>query len=154
MTQEQELQEVLKKNLPQQVSEVLRERLTQADRDAGKVKSLEAEIKLANEQSDYFKEQLEEYKKLDVRNALLESREKELETEKTNLEIEKLRYKLSVEIEKNEFTKSVALGLVRNTSYRKDMFNSKTIPSYTDANGNYQNGGVESTHNSETTTQE
>jgi DNA repair exonuclease SbcCD ATPase subunit len=125
MELEKEIQESIKKNLPQQVSDVLKARLEQADKDAARVKTLEKEVKDLEEQEEVFKSTIKEYNKLDERNSLLESRGKELETKERNLEIEQLKYQLSAEKDKTTFSQSVALGLVRNIEYRKNIFDSE-----------------------------
>ena len=138
-TQEQGLQEVLKKNLPQHVGEALRERLEQADRDASELATQKDRVKnLEAKEKDYLNE-LENYKQFDTRNALLEISKKELETERNILELEKLKYQLQSEKDKTEFTKTVALGLVRNTEYRKTIFDSENLggAGVVDGQGNY-----------------
>lgn len=139
MTLEQELQESIKKNLPQQVGEVLKERLEQADRDAKRVLSLEKEVKNLEEQEEVFKGIIEDYKKFDARNTDLDSREKTLEDKIIKLEIEQLKYQLSAEKDKTVFSQNLAMGLVRNTEYRKTIFDSENVGGtpVIDGQGNY-----------------
>lgn len=125
MTQEQEFQEVIKKNLPQQVGEVLKGRLEQADKDASEVKRLNVLLNKCADDKANLEERIEKYQQFDTRNSLLEAAEKQLETERNKFELEKLSYQLAAEKDKTEFTKSVALGLVRNTEYRKTIFDSE-----------------------------
>lgn len=133
---EKEFQELIKKNLPQHVGEALKERLEQADKDAYALEKVREEVKNLLAQEDVFKETIKEYQKLDERNALLEEREKAITQVEINKEVEKLKYQLEAEKEKTEFTKSVTMGLVRNTEYRKDIFDSETSGQpYTDGQG-------------------
>jgi len=136
---EQELQESIKKNLPQQVGDVLKERLAQADRDTITIKDQQEKLAEANSQIDYLQKEIRQYKQFDERNTLLESREKELETERNTLELEKLKYQLQAEKDKTQFSQNVALGLVRNTEYRKTIFDSedKGGLGVIDGQGNY-----------------
>ena len=139
MTQEQELQEVLKKNLPQHVGDTLKARLEQADKDEKTVKTLEGTISNLNKEISEFKDIIRKYQKLDERYEALNSREKELETKERNLEIETLKYQLQSEKDKTAFSQKVASGLVRNTEYRKTIFDSenKGGMGVMDSNGMY-----------------
>jgi hypothetical protein len=136
-TLEKELQESIKKNLPQQVGETLKLRLDQADADAKQVQSLE---KLSLQLSKDLTEahvKIEEYKLLDKRNSELDSRQKSLEKEERNLQLQRLTYELQAEKDKTEFTKSVALGLVRNLEYRKNTFDNENQAGYNGVNGQW-----------------
>ena len=139
MNQELELklQNAIKESLPQQVGEELKKVLEKAKKDEEELRiaknsiiSLEADVK-------GLKDVLEKYKQFGNRNAALDAREKELNEKERSLKIEELEYKLNSEKEKTEFTKGVALGLVRNTEYRKDIFNNKHQMGYTDENGKW-----------------
>lgn len=136
MTQEQEIQEVIKKNLPQHVGETLKTRLEQADKDAKSVKELTVRIDTLNQEVMKANEKIETYKEFDLRNGLLDSREKELETEKNKIELEKLKYQLQSEKDKTAFSQNLAMGLVRNTEYKKTIFDSESggMP-FVDSNG-------------------
>lgn len=135
----EEIQEIIKKNLPQQVGETLKARLEEADQLEIKLRQVEEKIKNLSLSEGFLREELSKYRKLDERNSTLESREKELETKERNLEIETLKYQLQSEKDKIEFTKSIAQGLVRNTEYRKQVYDSDSVhrDGYTDSNGNW-----------------
>lgn len=132
-----EFQEIIKKNLPAQVGDVLKERLEQADKDVKLIDSL----RVANE--SYVKKIQElnlivdGYKEFDERNLNLEKREKEVSERERQQEIEKLKYQLESEKNKTEFTKEVALKLVRNTEYRNNIFDSEFKDGYYDHNNNW-----------------
>lgn len=127
MELEKEIQESIKKNLPQQVGEVLKQRLEQADKDNAEVKRLINLVEQYTSDKENLEKQIYEYQKFDKRNASLDSREKELETEKNSLELEKLKYQLQSEKDKTTFSQSVALGLVRNIDYRKTIFDTENL---------------------------
>jgi hypothetical protein len=127
MELEKEIQESIKKNLPQQVSEVLRVRLEQADKDAKKVREVESRVDCLNQEVMRANEKLLLYKEFDTRNSLLESAQKELETERNSLELEKLKYQLQAEKDKTQFSQNLAMGLVRNTEYKKTIFDSENV---------------------------
>lgn len=125
MELEKEFKEIIKKNLPQHVGEALKERLEQADKDAIDIVAYKSRIEQLVQESAKQQTRILEYKKADERNSLLDSREKELETKERNLKIEQLTYQLETEKDKVEYTKSVALGLVRNTQFRKNILDSE-----------------------------
>lgn len=59
---------------------------------------------------------------LDNRKCSLDNREEILKTAELRLKIDTLELKLEVECEKTAFCKEVALGLVRNTEYRENVY--------------------------------
>jgi hypothetical protein len=132
---EQEIKDIIQKNLPAQVGEVLRVRLEQADLDSARVKALENSLKSREELIDTQSEALQKYREFDSRNSKLDKREAELNERERNLKIELLEYQLDSEKEKTSFTKEVALGLVRNTNYRKSILDNETQAGYQGPNG-------------------
>lgn len=139
MELEKELNEIIKKSLPQHVGETLRERLEQADKDAEENKKLKEEHQKLKSELSEKNSIIEGYKKFDERNKDLNRREKELEAGLIKLEIETLKYQLETEKEKTDFTKSIALGLVRNTQYKKTIFDTENkggVPMQ-DGHGNF-----------------
>ncbi len=125
MELEQEFKEIIKKNLPAHVGDVLKERLAQAEQDKKDLESYKEKDRVSMEMIQSLNIYLNSYKEFDIRNALLETREKEITNRETLQRIAELEYQILAEKEKTEFTKSVALGLVRNTSYRKNIFDTE-----------------------------
>ena len=85
-----------------------------------------------------------------------EQREKTLELNERQFEVNSLKYKLAAEKDKTEFSKNVALGLVRNTEYRKTIFdteNSGGMPMQ-DGSGHYVYPKPTSKSHTSTETQE
>ena len=134
---EQEMQEVIKKNLPAHVGDALKERLEQAEKDAIKVTQLEEALQSKNVTIIGLEKQVADYQKFDERNATLETREKAVSEDERNLKITILEFQLNAEKEKTQFSKDVALGLVRNTEFRKHVFDSENQNGYTGANGQW-----------------
>jgi hypothetical protein len=130
MNTELEIQEIIKKNLPQQVGEVLKLRLEQAEKDAKKVIELENKISQLEKTVNEKQSELSSYKLLDERNSKLNEREELLNKKQHDLDLDILQHKLESEKDKSEFAKSVALGLVRNTEFRKSVFDSENQQSY------------------------
>lgn len=125
---EQELKQLIEKNLPAQVGQVLQERLLKADRDAAEVERLKMQLDgEVKEKVDLQVRLLHQDEVLqlekDTKERLDDIKERERE-----LDLERLKYQLEVEKEKSEFAKNVALGLVRNTEYRNTVNRSGFIP--------------------------
>lgn len=120
-TQSEEIKAIIEKHMPQQVGDVLRKRLEQADRDATELNACKQIIADRNVAIQSLNNTIEEYKKFDSRNATLEAREKAASDAERKLEIETLKYQLGAEKDKTLFSQSVALGLVRNTEYKKSV---------------------------------
>lgn len=139
MNQELELklQNAIKESLPQQVGEELKKVLEKAKKDEEDLKIARNSIICLEADVKSLKTEIEKYQKFDNRNAVLDAREKEINEKERSLKIEELEYKLNSEKEKTEFTKGVALGLVRNTEYRKTIFDSETPGGYCDSNGTW-----------------
>jgi hypothetical protein len=123
-----EIKAIIEKNLPAQVGEVLKQRLEQAEKDAATVSFQADSLRQKDRDITALEERTIEYQKFDIRNAELEKREKILEQTERNLKIEKLTYELTAERDKTQFTKDVALGLVRNIEYRKTVFDAISEP--------------------------
>lgn len=122
MSIEQDLQEVINKNLPQAAGELLQQRLAQADRDAARVKDLETtrdknaeRIGQLDKQVSELRAKLAEHEAIDVREAAVAARE-------NAAEIEALKVQLAAAHTNTAFAKDIALGLVRNVEYRSSVF--------------------------------
>ncbi len=129
---EQELKDVIERNLPSQVGQALRERLAKADADARKVTESEERIRSLNKELvesaariAHLSEALSKHADITTRIAQVEERER-------NAEISELKIKLEAEQRSKDFARDVALGLVRNVEYRHAINHTeshyKTIP--------------------------
>lgn len=125
---EQEIKDVIAKNLPAQVGEVLKTRLEQAERDALAIKSLEAVIDKLRSEQRLQENRIREYKLNDDRNSTLEMREKVVAVTERVLAIKTLEYQLQSEKDKTKFVQDVSMGLVRNIDYRKNVYDSVSRP--------------------------
>ncbi len=143
------IQEAIKESLPSQIGDELKKLIEQGKTDAQEVKSLTIACENNRKTIDELNAKLSEYRKLDDRNTAIEAREKAAEAAERKTEIEKLTYQLASEKEKTEYTKNVALGLVRNVEYRKDIFDSKNQTGYSNGN-NYIQPTPIITNNTET----
>lgn len=132
---ETEINEIIKKNLPAHVGDVLKERLEKAEKDAKQVEELLADLAAAQLSIKALNEKVSEYVKFNERNAVMEAREKTLDTVERDLKVIALEVQLTAEKDKAEFAKGVAMGLVRNTEYRKQIMESKNVPCGVDQYG-------------------
>jgi len=134
----EELEEIIKKNLPAQVGDTLKKVLEKGKKDAEELdiftnanRALKADVKT-------LEGRVEKYQEFDARNSALDAREKELEDKERNLEIELLKMRLDTQKTIAANNQEVAMGLVRNTEYRKHIFDNKPgRDPYYDANNNY-----------------
>ena len=123
---DQDLKEAIGKHLPQAAGELLQERLKQADADAamvvtqkerldnllGQIRDLEGKLNAANEE-------LKKHGALATREAAVAEKER-------NAEIAALKVQLEAANSNTQFAKDVALGLVRNTEFRRNVFDSES----------------------------
>lgn len=132
-----EMEEIIKKNLPAQVGEVLSkelERLYKVETEHNYYKDIvsknDVEIK-------ELRSKLEEHRVLDAKLKTIEEAQEKLNNETRDLKVKILEYQLEAEKDKTDFTKNVALGLVRNTEFKKSIFDNEIQQPYTDSNGVY-----------------
>jgi hypothetical protein len=119
---ENEMLEIIKKNMPEHVGSELKKLIEKGERDAQMVKALKDDLTSTCEELKDCRKELESHVDLNKRFNYLESKEKELLDREIRLEIQKLTHELQCEKEKVEFSKGVALGLVRNLDYRSSAF--------------------------------
>lgn len=134
---EQEIKDIISKNLPAHVGDVLKKRLEEADADKNEKEKLKASLLEKIKEVDRLGELIKVYQKNDDRNAALSIREAAVETAERNFKIATLEAQLAAEKDKTEFAKAVGLGLVRNIDYRKTVFGSQNLPETT----SYAGGG-------------
>ncbi len=129
-----EFKELFGKHLSAENNGLLTNLLKQAAKDAETVEEqrelletrdetiLELKADIAKHKS--FTEREEEISKSEE---ALVAREKVLATAEINQKVTQLTYELQAEKDKTAFTEKVALGLVRNTEYKKTIFDGETI---------------------------
>mgnify|MGYP000898615246 CR=1 FL=1 len=127
---QQEINEVIEKNLPQQVGKVLQEKLAKADKDANELETKKEVIKVLEARINELNSALCKHSDLDSKIKKNEDLERELSERERNFKIILLENKLEVEKEKSEFAKAIGLGLVRNLDYRKTIFDSENQAGY------------------------
>lgn len=143
-----EINEIIQKNLPAQVGDVLKQRLEQAEKDVKELDQAKKQRELDLKRIEQLSAEILEYKKFDERNASLETKEESLREQERNLKINMLEFQLEVEKNKSDFVREVTMGLVRNTTYKKNVFDSENGP-----NGRDQYGHITYATNSKNVTE-
>lgn len=130
MSLEKEIQESIRQNLPQQVGEALQIRLKEAEEDKEALKKAvegnTAHLKVIRE----LQAELAKHSELSQRERDIKEKETYLNELLLKQELDTIKYQLAVEKEKSQFTKDVALGLVRNTIYRTSILDSENQAGY------------------------
>jgi hypothetical protein len=121
-----EILEAINKDLPNQLGSVLKEKLNENETLMSENKNLIKELDGLNKALKEYEALGRKEESLDKRELILNQKEEELKELKRNIEIEKLTYQLNNEKDKVQFTKDVALGLVRNSEFRKTINNNRS----------------------------
>jgi CRISPR/Cas system-associated endonuclease Cas3-HD len=128
MNLEEEIKASIEKNLPKQVGDTLRKRLEQTDNLEKENAALKEGIEQSKKLEQVLRNQISDFEKLKMVVTELNARERALEQRELTLEVTMLKAELESEKSKSEFGFNVALGLVRNTNYRKAVFESTHGP--------------------------
>lgn len=133
---EKEFQEIIQKNLPAQVGEALKKRLEVADQADNEIPRLKSEIRNLQISNAALQEKIDEKDKIESMISIQQSQLEKIEKEQHDLDLERLRIQLEVEKDKSSFVKDIAMGLVRNQEFRRQLFDSKYGPEGVDQYGN------------------
>lgn len=141
LLQDPDFQSVIQKHLSNEAGTTLKAILEKAEKDAALVEAQKTTITNLQGDVNRLNETLTKHGDLATREENVKKREDEVTTKETNQKIAELTYQLEAEKDKTSFSKSVALGLVRNIEYRKNIHDFECIPgvSYHDSQGNYHN---------------
>ena len=131
----EEFKEIIAKNLPSQVGDALKLRLQEADADKENVKRLQAYEVTLKARIKELEDLTVEYAKKDTEYDKIVSLRKDLEKREFELELTITKNKLENETDKSLFAKNLALGLVRNTAYREQVYKSENAPPFYDSKG-------------------
>jgi DNA repair exonuclease SbcCD ATPase subunit len=137
---EQEIKDIIAKNLPQHVGEVLREKLEQADRDAVGIKRLESKLTEKEDLITDLTNQIFTLQRQVKAESVLDERQKNLEDRERNLELEMLKLKLAESEKRNDIGNRLVETVFRSPVYRKQVEN-MTFSSY-DNQGRYNTTGA------------
>jgi len=149
-----EINAIIKKNLPAQVGENLQVVLAKAQSDAKDLDTLNIKHnKLVTEKNKVDKKLLKQ-EELETKIHQLSVDRTKFEREQRDAKVKELEYKL-VEAERRADTiHGYTETLVKNTLVRKSVFGNNNTMGYSDSNGQWQDPRGESTDHNETTTEE
>jgi predicted RNase H-like nuclease (RuvC/YqgF family) len=132
---EQEIKDIIAKNLPQHVGDVLKERLNKADKLEAEVDYLNRVLSEANKDISNFKEKLEKERQHTYSEQQLKAEWSKLEERERNLEVEMLKLKLEESQKRADVSTKLVETVFRSPVYRKHVEN-MTLGSY-DVQGRY-----------------
>jgi septal ring factor EnvC (AmiA/AmiB activator) len=145
---DKEIEEIIKKNLPAHVGDTLKKRLDDTDRLEKQTKEQDALLSKATSEIHKYQLIIEEYKAKEAKYNELGKREADVAAKERQIEIESLKNQLASAAGNAKFAQDVAMGLVRNTEYRKTAFGS--MPIKQDSPGGYSTVASGGTSNTET----
>jgi uncharacterized protein YdcH (DUF465 family) len=126
-TTKAKIEKAITESLPAQVGEVLRKQLERIPILEANNEKLEYKWEEACKQIKELNSENSKYREIISKHGQLDHREAEINKMERFFEVEQLKYQLQAEKEKTEFTKSVALGLVRNIEYRNNVMETKNV---------------------------
>lgn len=151
MSVEQELEDVIKRNLPSAVGDALRQKLEQADKDAARVTQLRDDVESLKREKAALERRIVVAESGLQKQAELTKREEEMSKREREAKIFELTTQLNAANENARFARDVAMGLVRNVEYRSSVMESTTNKSHpVQGNGAYS-GFVGNSPTTETT---
>jgi uncharacterized protein with von Willebrand factor type A (vWA) domain len=135
MNLEEEIKLAVEKTLPRQVGDSLRKRLEQADNLENVNEALKTGLEQSKALVETLRSEISRLEQLKMVVTELNARERALDQREINLDITLLKAELEAEKSKSEFGFNVALGLVRNTQFRRNLSDSQTLPAMPGPNG-------------------
>jgi predicted nucleic acid-binding Zn-ribbon protein len=132
---EQEIKDIIAKNLPQHVGDVLKSRLADADRLEYEVVKLESSLSAAQKDIEHLKEKLQEERNHTYSEEQLKSELFRVGERERKLEMEMLKLKLEESEKRADISTKLVETVFRSPVYRKHVEN-MTLGSY-DVQGRY-----------------
>jgi predicted nucleic acid-binding Zn-ribbon protein len=132
---EQEIKDIIAKNLPQHVGDVLKSRLADADRLEYEVVKLESALSSAQKDIEHLKEKLQEERNHTYSEQQLKTELFRVEERERKLEMEILKLKLDESEKRADISTRLVETVFRSPVYRKHVEN-MTLGSY-DNQGRY-----------------
>lgn len=133
----EEIKAIIEKNLPAQVGEILQKQLAEGVRNAKELEAMERLFNAETKRTTELRERIEEYKNLDDRNSKLEIREKSVTEKEFMLDMSVIKIQLEEANKRADMVMTFTNGLVRNTSFRKNIFDSENQAGYMGANNQW-----------------
>ena len=134
---QQEIQDIINKNLPKAVSEQLQERLIELEQIECDSDIRENALTIAYSVSKGLRKDIEELETLQLTNERLDEREQEITQRERDLEITILTIKLKEADQRNNNTFNLVNTLFSRENIRKTITDSTFIQERHDNNGNF-----------------
>lgn len=135
MDLKQQIADAIDKDLSKQIGDRLKIRLEEADQAEKDLAQSKLELKIAKDTINRQEKTIEDLNVLKLDRQTLDKKTKDLEKREHDLELTIIKAQLESEKEKSTFGFNVALGLVRNTEFRRHLTDSQTLPSIPGPNG-------------------
>ena len=124
-----EIKDIIEKNLPAQVGEVLQEHLAKCDQESAENKRMHVELEKTNEARSRLLEQLQNYQLLDERNRTLEQREKDVSEKERDRKVFEAELKRDESEKRSNDLYSIVQLVFKSPVYKKTIAN-QTISDY------------------------
>lgn len=132
-----EIKKIIEKNLPAQVGETLQKRLREAEADrelvGEQIKALEDSDRIISQLSS----SLAAYRQFDERNDKLTIRENAVGIKETQQKVDELNIRLEESNKRADIVVDFTKGLVRNTTFRKTVFDNENQAGYYGPNNEF-----------------
>jgi len=119
---EDEIKIAIEKNLSAEVGKTLKVVLEKAEKDAEQVGQLSKQVEALKNTLLESQAELRKHEQLDLRMKSVEDAEKKNTQDALKIKTDTLEYQLETEKDKTKFVTGVAMGLVRNTEFRRSLF--------------------------------
>lgn len=123
---QQEIKDIIEKNLPAQVGQVLQKRLKEAEENEAKYETLQKDHKDLRESYNNVVNTLSQHKELDEVKKGLDQREETISKREHDIEIETLKFKLTESEKRADMVQDFTKLLVRNVDVRKQVFDAES----------------------------
>jgi len=132
-----EMVKLIEKDLPKHLSESLKQRLEIGETAERELEVVRKNYNMLISKHEALENTLSKHKSLDERNDLLLVKQKELDGRELKLDLEKAKHELECQKGMTNHATAVAMGLVRNITYRKSILDSENQNSYSDGHVNW-----------------
>jgi hypothetical protein len=146
---EQEIKDIISKNLPEQVGTILKDRLHQAEQDAEYIVLLERKLSERDAEIKTLYSTISDYKSMNIHKEHLDRLQEELDKRERAIILEVTNIKLEEAIKRSDATYRLVEHIFRSPVVKKQIMN-ETFGSY-DNQGRYFTSGGTPTHITETT---
>lgn len=145
---QEQISDLVKKELPAHVSTELQKVLKQAEADAKRVVDLEATLKRRDERIKYFDGEQSKYQKTEKREMELNRREAGLDKRELELNNEILKIRLEESEKRADMVMGYTGTLVKNTTFRRNVMRTNSEDLLDPQNPYYNTGQMKNSSSS------